>query len=129
MTSLMGFEALLRGIPVTTLGTPFYAGWGLTTDLGPIPKLQKLENLSLNYNKLGKLPPDIGKMTNLKQRALAKQHRSSSSSSPNKKYCSMSNRTNLGGISPHRPMAQSAPQNLRPRKIQIEFPTNRPSGC
>ena len=37
MTSLLGFEALLRGKPVTTLGAPFYAGWGLTTDLGPIP--------------------------------------------------------------------------------------------
>jgi len=36
-TSLTGFEALLRGKPVTTLGVPFYAGWGLTTDLGPIP--------------------------------------------------------------------------------------------
>uniref|UniRef100_UPI004048BDB5 capsular polysaccharide biosynthesis protein n=1 Tax=Yoonia sp. TaxID=2212373 RepID=UPI004048BDB5 len=32
MTSLLGFEALLRGIPVTCLGTPFYAGWGLTDD-------------------------------------------------------------------------------------------------
>ncbi|MEQ6248490.1 capsular polysaccharide biosynthesis protein [Sulfitobacter sp. HNIBRBA3233] len=37
MTSLMGFEALLRGIPVTTYGAPFYAGWGLTTDKGEIP--------------------------------------------------------------------------------------------
>ncbi|MEM7499350.1 MAG: capsular polysaccharide biosynthesis protein [Pseudomonadota bacterium] len=37
MTSLMGFEALLRGIPVTCLGAPFYAGWGLTTDRGPVP--------------------------------------------------------------------------------------------
>ena len=37
MTSLMGFEALLRGKAVTCLGTPFYAGWGLTTDLGAIP--------------------------------------------------------------------------------------------
>ena len=37
MTSLLGFEALLRGRPVTVLGTPFYAGWGLTTDLGPVP--------------------------------------------------------------------------------------------
>jgi capsular polysaccharide export protein len=35
MTSLTGFEALLRGVPVTTLGMPFYAGWGLTTDLAP----------------------------------------------------------------------------------------------
>lgn len=32
MTSLAGFEALLRGKPVTTYGMPFYAGWGLTTD-------------------------------------------------------------------------------------------------
>ncbi|WP_353472795.1 capsular polysaccharide biosynthesis protein [Salipiger sp. H15] len=37
MTSLTGFEALLRGVPVTTLGAPFYAGWGLTRDLGPVP--------------------------------------------------------------------------------------------
>lgn len=37
MTSAMGFEALLRGKPVTTTGAPFYAGWGLTTDLGPVP--------------------------------------------------------------------------------------------
>ncbi|WP_442974654.1 capsular polysaccharide biosynthesis protein [Salipiger sp. CCB-MM3] len=37
MTSLTGFEALLRGVKVTTLGAPFYAGWGLTRDLGPVP--------------------------------------------------------------------------------------------
>jgi capsular polysaccharide export protein len=37
MTSLMGFEALVRGVPVTCLGTPFYAGWGLTRDLGAVP--------------------------------------------------------------------------------------------
>jgi capsular polysaccharide export protein len=36
-TSLAGFEALLRDKPVTTYGVPFYAGWGLTRDLGPIP--------------------------------------------------------------------------------------------
>lgn len=36
-TSLTGFEALLRNKPVTTYGVPFYAGWGLTTDLGPVP--------------------------------------------------------------------------------------------
>ena len=35
MTSALGFEALLRGIRVTTLGSPFYAGWGLTKHLGP----------------------------------------------------------------------------------------------
>ena len=37
MTSLLGFEALLRGIKVVTLGAPFYAGWGLTEDRGAIP--------------------------------------------------------------------------------------------
>ncbi|MEZ5656092.1 MAG: hypothetical protein R3E04_09435 [Sphingobium sp.] len=32
MTSLTGFDALLRGKRVVTYGQPFYAGWGLTTD-------------------------------------------------------------------------------------------------
>lgn len=32
MTSLSGFDALLRGKPVVTYGEPFYAGWGLTED-------------------------------------------------------------------------------------------------
>lgn len=32
MSSLIGFEALLRGCAVFTYGMPFYAGWGLTTD-------------------------------------------------------------------------------------------------
>lgn len=36
-SSLAGFEALLRGKPVTVHGVPFYAGWGLTTDRGPVP--------------------------------------------------------------------------------------------
>ncbi|MES2144858.1 MAG: capsular polysaccharide biosynthesis protein [Pseudomonadota bacterium] len=38
MTSTLGFEALIRGKPVTCLGMPFYAGWGLTLDLAPIPR-------------------------------------------------------------------------------------------
>jgi len=38
MTSLSGFEALLRGLSVTTHGAPFYAGWGLTEDLAPHPR-------------------------------------------------------------------------------------------
>ena len=37
ISSTMGFEALLRDLPVVTLGAPFYAGWGLTRDLGPVP--------------------------------------------------------------------------------------------
>ncbi|QYA08670.1 capsular polysaccharide biosynthesis protein [Agrobacterium larrymoorei] len=32
ITSLAGFEALLRGKKVTTVGAPFYSGWGLTDD-------------------------------------------------------------------------------------------------
>jgi len=35
MTSLAGFDALLRGKPVTAHGLPFYAGWGLTHDSAP----------------------------------------------------------------------------------------------
>jgi capsular polysaccharide export protein len=39
LTSLTGFEALLRGLEVTTHGHPFFAGWGLTHDLaGPVPR-------------------------------------------------------------------------------------------
>lgn len=37
ITSLTGFEALMRGREVTCHGTPFYAGWGLTRDLGEVP--------------------------------------------------------------------------------------------
>lgn len=37
LTSLTGFEALMRGREVTCHGTPFYAGWGLTRDLGEVP--------------------------------------------------------------------------------------------
>ena len=32
ISSLSGFEALIRGIKVVCYGLPFYAGWGLTTD-------------------------------------------------------------------------------------------------
>jgi capsular polysaccharide export protein len=38
MTSLVGFEALLRGLTVVTYGQPFYAGWGLTQDRCPLPR-------------------------------------------------------------------------------------------
>ncbi|STZ51299.1 capsule polysaccharide modification protein [Neisseria dentiae] len=38
MTSLSGFEALLRGKTVHCYGLPFYAGWGLTHDHLPIPR-------------------------------------------------------------------------------------------
>ena len=41
-TSLIGFEALLRGKPVRTHGLPFYAGWGLTDDPGSPRRTRRL---------------------------------------------------------------------------------------
>lgn len=38
LTSLTGFEALLRGKRVTCYGQPFYAGWGLTLDQAPMTR-------------------------------------------------------------------------------------------
>lgn len=32
VSSTIGFEGLMRAIPVTTFGMPFYTGWGLTED-------------------------------------------------------------------------------------------------
>jgi capsular polysaccharide export protein len=46
ITSLAGFEALLRGKPVTCYGQPFYAGWGLTQDVLPI--VRRSRRLSLD---------------------------------------------------------------------------------
>ena len=47
ITSLSGFEALLRGCEVTCHGVPFYSGWGLTRDLGNVPD-RRGRNLSLD---------------------------------------------------------------------------------
>jgi capsular polysaccharide export protein len=38
ITSLVGFEALLRGKEVHTYGQPFYSGWGLTVDHAPLAR-------------------------------------------------------------------------------------------
>jgi capsular polysaccharide export protein len=38
LTSLAGFEALLRDKKVVCYGQPFYAGWGLTRDIHPLPR-------------------------------------------------------------------------------------------
>lgn len=38
MTSLTGFEALLRQKKVVCYGQPFYSGWGLTQDVYPVPR-------------------------------------------------------------------------------------------
>lgn len=37
LSSLSGFDALIRGKQVHTYGLPFYAGWGLTQDALPQP--------------------------------------------------------------------------------------------
>jgi capsular polysaccharide export protein len=41
ITSLAGFEALLRGKQVVTYGLPFYAGWGLTRDHAACPRRRR----------------------------------------------------------------------------------------
>jgi len=46
ITSLTGFEALLRDKPVHTYGSPFYAGWGLTTDAVSIARRRRKLNLA-----------------------------------------------------------------------------------
>jgi capsular polysaccharide export protein len=42
LTSLAGFEALLRRRQVVVYGRPFYAGWGLTRDIAMPPRGRKL---------------------------------------------------------------------------------------
>jgi capsular polysaccharide export protein len=53
MTSLVGFEALLRGLRVVAYGQPFYAGWGLTEDHAPL--LRRTRRLSLDELVAGAL--------------------------------------------------------------------------
>ncbi|MEM7490735.1 MAG: capsular polysaccharide biosynthesis protein [Pseudomonadota bacterium] len=48
MTSLLGFEALLRDRPVTTFGAPFFAGWGLTEDCGRTPARRRAARPTLD---------------------------------------------------------------------------------
>ena len=45
ITSLSGFEALLRGKEVFTYGLPFYAGWGLTVDEKKVPRRSRTLSL------------------------------------------------------------------------------------
>ncbi|EKT4477529.1 capsular polysaccharide biosynthesis protein [Pseudomonas putida] len=52
LTSQSGFEALLRGVPVTTYGQPFYAGWGLTRDMDLQPQVQARRNRTLTLDQL-----------------------------------------------------------------------------
>lgn len=53
MTSLTGFEALLRGKTVYCYGLPFYAGWGLTRDISSCPR--RTRHLSLHELVAGAL--------------------------------------------------------------------------
>ncbi len=53
ITSLTGFEALLRGRAVTCWGQPFYAGWGLTQDRAPIAR--RVRRLTLDELVAGAL--------------------------------------------------------------------------
>ena len=68
MTSLTGFEALLRGKTVHCYGQPFYSGWGLTGDEHPLPRrTRKLELWQLIAGTLLHYPlyihPDSQTMT------------------------------------------------------------------
>jgi capsular polysaccharide export protein len=54
LSSLTGFEALLRDRAVTVHGQPFYAGWGLTRDLAP-PIARRSRELSLDALVAGAL--------------------------------------------------------------------------
>lgn len=65
ITSLAGFEALLRGIKVTTIGAPFYSGWGLTDDRQSVSrraKNLKVEDVfAVSYIKYARyFDPDTG---------------------------------------------------------------------
>jgi len=53
MTSLTGFEALLRGKKVTCYGQPFYSGWGLTADVMPLER--RIRRLTLDELVAGSL--------------------------------------------------------------------------
>ena len=54
LTSLTGFEALLRDRAVVVHGQPFFAGWGLTHDVGP-PVARRTRRLTLDMLVAGVL--------------------------------------------------------------------------
>ena len=75
LTSLSGFEALLRGVPVTTYGMPFYAGWGLSHDRLTCPRRGRQLTLDeLVYGALIHYPAYISQVSGERttpERALA----------------------------------------------------------
>ncbi len=52
ITSLTGFEALLRKVSVVVYGAPFYAGWGLTVDVDLPDAVQARRTRRLNLDEL-----------------------------------------------------------------------------
>jgi capsular polysaccharide export protein len=55
--SLSGFEALMRGVAVSTYGLPFYAGWGLTDDRHTFERRKRVLTLDdLCFQALIKYP-------------------------------------------------------------------------
>lgn len=72
VTSLLGFEALMLGKPVTCFGVPFYAGWGLTDDRVRIDRRRRRRTLEaifaaayLHYARY--IDPDTGKRAEIEQ--------------------------------------------------------------
>lgn len=64
ITSLSGFEALLRGKKVTCYGAPFYSGWGLTKDKQKVARrTRKLNLFELVYATLVLYPTYIHPQT------------------------------------------------------------------
>ena len=67
LTSLAGFEALLRGKAVTCHGLPFYAGWGLTTDMLSTPRRNRRLSLDeLVAAALIRYPAYVSRATGLR---------------------------------------------------------------
>ncbi|MDR6984056.1 capsular polysaccharide export protein [Rheinheimera pacifica] len=65
LTSLTGFEALMREVTVVCYGQPFYAGWGLTRDCYPPQRRQrKLQLTELIAATLMLYPTYISNTTN-----------------------------------------------------------------
>ena len=52
LTSLVGFDALIRGKKVFTYGAPFYAGWGLTIDMDKTSPAFKRRKRKLSLEEL-----------------------------------------------------------------------------
>src|SRR5262249_11050795 len=65
LTSLAGFEALLRRRRVVVYGRPFYAGWGLTTDLVTVDRGRRPTLEELLAGALNRYPPYLDPVTRL----------------------------------------------------------------